>query len=970
MPFLDQPDSRRPAMFTNPKIATVEYHIGKYDAVNADSMAYYSDEGAGKDQGVWWCSQPSAYQTTDKTGESTLRIPFVQHHQPVNPRALRDLANGQDPISKQRIRQNHRRGQMVGYDAHFGAPKDVSVLWAFAPDDETKKIIEQAQIEAMHESLDHAHKNGYITTRRGKGGAIAETPAELCSATFLHNTNRDGDPHIHGHNVILNVCRRADGSTGTIDNERLLQHQMEMGAIYRLALANKLSERLGVKCEQHEREFRIVGMPENIKDVFSKRRRRMEEIAQEQGIDLSTERVKADFIAVSSRGKKSELPADEELAKRWDRELQNEGWSREGIWESVRLHGKPENQQAPDIQELILDAIAEAETTQSAIEEPHLNACILMRLQGVCSLPDALQHLERAKQDGTILAIGENKKGKVFATLDMIETEQGLLRDAIQRRGEREFVPVSAVDQAISKRPTMSEEQAEAVRHALNQDGVSAIEGSAGTGKSFSLGTVVECARECGFKTHAIAPSHKAKDVLRGDTGTSAEDAHTVIGFIHRITNPEHPKAIMLTSQDAIILDEAGMVGTKEMASLLQVARQAGAKVILAGDTRQLQPVASGSPMSMIAGTCGTQRISRIRRQQTAWQRDASERFARGDTADALHAYDERGGIVMGTREDVIQTLTRDWRKDVEEHPAGSRVVLATRNADVKILNEALRDQAREAGILSGQEWTVKAKNRGRNGIVSDLSIAIGERLIFGETVAIQGAQINNSDQATILDIVAGHDGDPVVTLELDKGGQITAPWSEFAKPPRKRGDTRGPVLCQHAYAVTVHASQGMTVDNAFVLNSEGMGQESAYVAMTRHRHNATMYVDSDRIASRLANNQQDGEKFTVYSDGRGRCHDDQDDAEDGSEDQEIERADILKALARECSQKENKVNVSDFITDRKAWAGIDVHPVAPDEIEDLEDEEHEPEDHDYDPEELPQIARQRVRKPGPVLTM
>jgi len=326
----------------------------------------------------------------------------------------------------------------------------------------------------------------------------------------------------------------------------------------------------------------------------------------------------------------------------------------------------------------------------------------------------------------------------------------------------------------------------------------------------------------------------------------------------------------------------------------------------------------------------------------------------------------------MGTREHAIQTLTEDWRKDVEEHPAGSRVVLATRNADVKILNEALRDQARDAGLLMGDEWTVKAKNRGRNGIVSDLSIAIGERLIFGETVAIQGAQINNSDQATILDIVAGHDGDPIVTLELDKGGQVTAPWSEFAKPPRKRGDARGPVLCQHAYAVTVHASQGMTVDNAFVLNSEGMGQESAYVAMTRHRHNATMYVDSDRISTRLENNRQDGETFTVYADGRARGQDDQDDADGGSEAQEIERADILKALARECSQKENKVNVSDFIADRKSWAGIDVHPVASDmnDIDDMEPDEQETEHQDHDPEELAGISRQRVRKPSAVLTM
>lgn len=899
------------------RMTQIEYYIANQENQKRDFASYHLDNDVEDDKGIWWTNKEKPYRTE---GDSpSLQIPFVKRNAEVIPREFRDLGNGKDPISNKRIRQTQKKNQSIAYDLQFACPKSVSVLYGLSQTEEQKKKFEDIQRRAVMRALDFADANGYIITRRGKGGKIQERPEELLCATFLHTTSRSGDPQLHTHSVMLNVCRRKDGTTGTIDNVVLMNHQAEMGAVYRLALCEMLETELGIKTEKDGRNFKVKGFPKNIEELFSKRRSKIEEEAFKEGITTANDRQKAGFIALNTRGSKKEIPPKEKLKQKWEMELSSNGWTKEEIWNTVSYNSERENDDIKTKKETAINAIEELQKSESALEQRKVDAVILEHLQGICSLDDALKTIKEIKEDGTIIEIGENEKGKVFATSFMIEKEQSVLRNSIERQNEREWVPSSSVEQVIAKRTTMSEEQADAVRHALNNDGVSAIEGSAGTGKSFSLGTVTECARDVGFRVHVIAPSHKAKDVLKSDTNSANEDAQTVRGFLNRITNEEHKEHIPLCGMDCVVLDEAGMVGTEEMSELLEVTRAKGVKVILAGDTRQLQPVGAGAPMSIIADTCGTQRISKIRRQKVEWQREASENFARGDTASALASYEDQGRIKTGTKDEAIEQLTRDWKADVQDNPDGTRVVLATRNSDVKLLNESLRLQAREAGILKGEEITVQAMTRGQFGHVADLAIATGDRLIFGETVSIEGTQINNSDQGTVVGITTGNGQEPMVSIEMDKGGTVTAPWSEFARKPG-RDEERGPVKCQHAYAVTVHASQGMTVDHAFVLNSEGMGQESAYVAMTRHRQDCTMYVNSARLEDRVANMTSEN-KFEIYKDGRTKGKDSGDEEEAVRE--EVPREEVMKLLYQECSKKDIKTNISDFVLNKKEWAGI-----------------------------------------------
>ncbi|MBS1054754.1 MobF family relaxase [Gluconobacter kondonii] len=886
-------------MFTCSRISSVEYYLAENDADERDRAAYYLDNGAEEDKGVWW--------TNARLTRENKKLPLVDDGTEVKPRDFRELAAGRIPISgKMAVQSSENRS--VGYDMQFAAPKSVSVLWASA-DDDNRKRIEEAQRNAVMSALNYAHDNGFITTRRGKGGAVHEKPQAIQAATFQHTTSRAGDPQLHTHAVMMNVCRREDGTFGTIDNSRLLMHKQEMGAVYRLKLAEELEKTLGVSISKDGRNFEVDGIPSKVCENFSKRVEDIKRLADERGIDKSTNRVAAEFMALETRGKKSELPTRDELKERWSVELKKMGWTKQDIFDfatSIKKEDEVSEYETP-----ALKAIAEISLTDAAIEERKLLGTVMEEWQGKGTLEDALNDVQMLKDAGILIEVGHNENGAVYATEAMIEKEKSLLRNSIERKAERDFVHPDAVEAAIKRRETMSEEQAEAVRHALNKDGVSVLEGSAGTGKSYSLGAVADAARETGLRVHVIAPSHKAKDVLRTDTASKDDDAQTVSGFINRTTNERHKEFMTLGKDDCIIVDEAGMCGTSDIDSILRTARAAGCKVILAGDTKQLQPVAAGSPMSAIAETCGTQRISEIRRQRTDWQREASMKFAVGDTTEALQAYDKKGCIRMSGYQDALTELVTDYRQDITNNPDKTRIVLATTNKDVGTLNEKIREQVRDAGMLHGEDISVPAMGRGRNAKARDMSIAEGDRLIFGESVLVDDKKINNSDTCTVLSI-SGEGPDARVKLQFDKGITVDTKWSDLAQ--KDRDGERGDVKCQHAYAVTVHASQGVTVNNAYVFNGNGIGQEAAYVAMTRHKDDVKMYVNADRLERNA------GDVFSIDSSGRT---DGRDADEIPTSQQESTRDILFSEMCRESSRKTNKVNVSDFVEDRKSWAGV-----------------------------------------------
>jgi hypothetical protein len=283
-----------------------------------------------------------------------------------------------------------------------------------------------------------------------------------------------------------------------------------------------------------------------------------------------------------------------------------------------------------------------------------------------------------------------------------------------------------------------------------------------------------------------------------------------------------------LGPRDVLVIDEAGMISSKQLAAFVGAAEAAGAKLVLVGDPEQLQPINAGAAFRAIAERIGFVELEGVRRQQEDWQRAASQAFARHGTAEGLQAYARRDGVRLAeTREDAVGEIVRDVLSDMEARPEGSRIVLAHRRADVFELNQSIRASRQERGELAGERSYMT------NG--GERKFAPGDRIIFLENSRDLGVK-----NGMLGFVEAAEDGRLTARLDSSsgqgEGRRVSVSMAAYA-------------AVDYGYATTIHKSQGATVDRAFVLASETMDRHLTYVAMTRHREEATLYAGRDEFA-------------------------------------------------------------------------------------------------------------------------
>lgn len=889
-----------------------------------DQVAYYTDNGSGEANGVWWTRSLKA-DSNDPAAAGTITSPFrlCPDGSEVDGRVLRDLAKGRHPETKGAlVRQSANGKRSVGYDLQFAAPKSVSVLAAFAEPEVRDKIL-AAHDRAVRRALDYAFDAGLIVTRMGHAGKVRAPIIETSAAVYRHFTSRAQDPQLHSHAVLLNLGVRQDGKTGGIDNRDVLRHAGGIAALFRSELASEFRKELGIEVVRQGRNFEVAGVPPQILEIFSKRRAEIEKAATTGGFDTAKNRGAAQVAAFETRVAKDKDIALSTLEERWTRELDSAGWTPEALFEIARVEGeririvREGEGLIHDVRlaKLALAGVMAATQTEAVIEQRHLLRHVAESLQCEANADQVLTAVEGLTERGQIIRLGQTQAGEpAYSTMDLIEAEKAMLRIAFSRQGEREFVSAATLDRVLTNRSTMREEQKVAVRHALNYDGVVVVEGSAGSGKSYAMASVAEAARDAGAEVWTIAPSWKAVEVIRSDTETAEEMARAVAGFLDRVRRGE----IQLNRNSVIVTDEAGMIGTKDMATLVAVASQAGAKLVLTGDTRQLAPVAAGAPMRALVRALGTSRMEEIQRQkgrtpeEGAWMRAASMDFARGAITSALEAYDRAGAVTWAEdRDAAVAALVRDYVADRQQAPAKTRAVLTGWNVDVGEINRRIRAALIAQGTLpDGRDVQIRALSRGSTKPIA-LALAPDDDVIFGETVEVRGHTIRNADLARIEHIDTAQDGDQILTFRLAKNGAvITAKTSELVGF-REKGAAKVPKL-QHSYAMTVHAAQGVTVDQCYVANFRGLRAENTYVAMTRHRESVRLYTDTSRVRDQI-----EARHPGVAPEERGLS---------GRVERapEIGLADIRKALIEESTTSSRKANVIDFLpegTDLRSWA-------------------------------------------------
>ena len=422
----------------------------------------------------------------------------------------------------------------------------------------------------------------------------------------------------------------------------------------------------------------------------------------------------------------------------------------------------------------------------------------------------------RASPD--LIALGKDGRGEDrFTSRDMIDTEQRLQR-ASELMAERERHRVDEKDRATAlanaeaRGLALTGEQRGAFEHVTGAGGLSVVVGYAGTGKSAMLGVGREAWESAGFQVRGAALSGIAAEGLENGSGIASR---TIASMEHGWSQGRD----MLTSRDVLVIDEAGMVGTRQMERVLSHAADAGAKVVLVGDPQQLQAIEAGAAFRAIHERHGGVEITEVRRQHIEWQQDATRHLATGRTGEAIRAYADHGMIhAAETREQARGELVERWDRERIAAPDQSRIILTHTNDEVRELNEAARDRMRAAGDL-GDDVRVKTERGAR-------AFASGDRIMFLRNE--RSLEVKNGTLGTIEQV-----NQQSMTVRTDDGRSVAFDTKDYAH-------------VDHGYAATIHKAQGMSVDRAHMLATPGMDRHGAYVSMTRHRDGMALHYGRD----------------------------------------------------------------------------------------------------------------------------
>jgi Ti-type conjugative transfer relaxase TraA len=422
-----------------------------------------------------------------------------------------------------------------------------------------------------------------------------------------------------------------------------------------------------------------------------------------------------------------------------------------------------------------------------------------------------------------LVALGKDGKDQErFTSRDMIAVEERLGLSASmlatsERHGVAERNRHAALDGTTERGLFLSGEQRDAFDHVTGQRDLASVVGYAGSGKSAMLGVARDAWEREGYTVRGASLSGIAAENLEAGSGISSR---TIASLEYQWKQGRE----QLSERDVLVIDEAGLTGTRQMERVLSAARDAGAKVVLVGDPEQLQAIEAGAAFRSLAEAHGAVEITEIRRQRDDWQRGATRALATGRTGEAIHAYGENGMVHSAeTREAARAELVEGWDQARASDPSKSRIILTHTNAEVRDLNLATRDKLRDHDEL-GSDVDVKTERGERQ-------FASGDRMMFLRNE--RGMGVKNGTLGTVEQVTPGR-----MAVRTDDGRSVSFDLKDYAH-------------VDHGYAATFHKSQGVTVDQAHILATPGMDRHSAYVGLTRHRDGVQVHYGQDDFADR-----------------------------------------------------------------------------------------------------------------------
>jgi Ti-type conjugative transfer relaxase TraA len=496
-------------------------------------------------------------------------------------------------------------------------------------------------------------------------------------------------------------------------------------------------------------------------------------------------------------------------------ERKAEGAGEEAALERLELQEERRAENARRIQrrpEIVLDLITReksvfderdvANILHRYIDEAGLFQSLMAR---ILQNPETIR-LDRERID---FATGVRAPAK-YTTRELLRLEAEMANRAIWLSQQSSHgVRPTVLEATVGRHERLAEEQKTAIEHVAGGERIAAVIGRAGAGKTTMMKAAREAWEAAGYRVVGGALAGKAAEGLEREASIVSR---TLSSWELRWSQGRG----RLDDKTVFVLDEAGMVSSRQMATFVEAVTKAGAKLVLVGDPEQLQPIEAGSAFRAIADRIGYAELETIYRQREQWMRDASLDLARGHVGKAVAAYQSNGKMVGSElKTDAVTNLIADW--DREYDPAKPTLILAHLRRDVRMLNELARAKLIERSIIE-QGFVFKTADGNRN-------FAAGDQIVFLKNEGAIG--VKNGMLGTVVEAAPGR-----LVSVIGEGEHLRQVIVE----------QRFYNNVDHGYATTVHKSQGATVDRVKVLASLSLDRHLTYVAMTRHREDLGVY--------------------------------------------------------------------------------------------------------------------------------
>ena len=819
------------------------------------------------------------------------------------------LCHNQKPDgSKLNPRNSDRR--KIGYDFTFSVPKSVSVAYAVKGDDRIRQAFEQSVEETMRE----IELNMRTQVGQGKDKEHAKT-GEMLWASFTHRTSRpvDGipDPHLHRHCFAINTTwNEKEGRFQAGEFGDIKQTAPYYEAAFFSRMADKMQQ-LGYQVERRGLSWEIQGIED---DTIRKFSRRTEQIEQKAKL----EQAKNGFLTDKQKEQLGALTRAKKLVgKSWDKLKQ--------IWRSWLSSSEADQLARADqiavkkkneitAREAVDRAQQHLFERKSVVKDYQLKAEALKRSYG-----DVLPEQVQATIDQGEFHQREVNGQHYVTTQEAVEEEYKMLQYVREGRGKQ--FPLNAGYEP--KADYLNDEQRAAIHHALNDTNqVTIIAGGAGTGKTTLMKEVRDGIEARGKKVIGFAPSAAAsRGVLRSE---GFKDADTLAQLFH------NPKMQEKVAGQVIWVDEAGLIGNKDMNRLFEIAKQQKARILLTGDYRQHASVTAGDALRIMEQEAGIKvaRVRKIQRQRSnTMYKWAVAMAAEGRTDAALYKLDKMGDVkeIADGKERLTQ-LVEDYVHSSKQ--GKTALIVSPTHIEGQNVTETLREKLKEEGQLLKEDkaflrlkntnWTEENKTDPFHYQGQELAIEFHQNArghVRGERWQVEGTPLEGTPTLPQLHSIAARGEDGTKQIDLKQANHFTVYRQEeirLAKGDRIRitkgsktregtrinngdmftvtGFTRGGHIklntgktldkefghLTHGYVTTSHSSQGKTVDHVFIAQSSqsvpASSQQQFYVSISRGREQCRIYTDDKRALEQAV--KRDGQRMTAREVANEEFHD------------------------------------------------------------------------------------------------